>query len=53
MSLPPSAANTAANQWFERTLDDSTILRIILPEGFLDLDVLLNLLMNIANGMVV
>lgn len=53
MSLPPSAANTAANQWFERTLDDSAIRRIILPEGFLAVDVVLNLLMNIADGMVV
>lgn len=53
MSLPPSAANTHANQWFERTLDDSAIRRIILPEGFLAVDVVLNLLMNIADGMVV
>ena len=53
MSLPPSAANTHANQWFERTLDDSAIRRIILPEGILAVDVVLNLLMNIADGMVV
>ncbi|KAL9189272.1 hypothetical protein ACHAXT_011762 [Thalassiosira profunda] len=53
MSLPPSAANTHANQWFERTLDDSAIRRIVLPEGFLAVDVVLNLLMNIADGMVV
>jgi len=53
MSLPPNAANTHANQWFERTLDDSAIRRIILPEGFLAVDVVLNLLMNIADGMVV
>ncbi|KAL7428778.1 hypothetical protein ACHAXM_001413 [Skeletonema potamos] len=53
MSLPTSAANTHANQWFERTLDDSAIRRIILPEGFLAVDVVLNLLMNIADGMVV
>mmetsp|Transcript_39615 Transcript_39615/g.67477 ORF Transcript_39615/g.67477 Transcript_39615/m.67477 type:complete len:499 (-) Transcript_39615:120-1616(-) len=53
MSLPPSAANTHANQWFERTLDDSAIRRIILPEGFLAVDVVLNLLRNIADGMVV
>lgn len=53
MSLPVNAANTHANQWFERTLDDSAIRRIILPEGFLAVDVVLNLLMNIADGMVV
>ena len=53
MSLPPSAANTHANQWFERTLDDSAIRRIILPEAFLATDVVLNLLANIADGMVV
>ena len=53
MSLPPSAANTHANQWFESTLDDSAIRRIILPEAFLATDVVLNLLSNIADGMVV
>lgn len=53
MSLPPAAANTHANQWFERTLDDSAIRRIILPESFLAVDVILNLLVNIADGMVV
>ena len=51
MSLPVSAANTHANQWFERTLDDSAIRRIILPEGFLAVDVILNLLANIADGL--
>jgi adenylosuccinate lyase len=38
MSLPPSAANTHANQWFERTLDDSAIRRIILPEVSVSFD---------------
>jgi len=51
MGLPTSAANTAANQWFERTLDDSAIRRIILPEGFLAVDVILNTLANIADGL--
>lgn len=51
MNLPNSAANTAANQWFERTLDDSAIRRIILPEGFLAVDVILTLLSNIADGL--
>merc|ERR1712013_511075 len=34
ISLPSAAANTHASQWFERTLDDSAIRRITLPEGF-------------------
>jgi adenylosuccinate lyase len=51
MGLPNGAANTAANQWFERTLDDSAIRRIILPEGFLATDVILTLLSNIADGL--
>jgi len=51
MGLPNGAANTAANQWFERTLDDSAIRRIILPEGFLAVDVILTLLANIADGL--
>jgi adenylosuccinate lyase len=53
MGLPDGAANTAANQWFERTLDDSAIRRIILPEGFLACDVILTLLANISDGLVV
>lgn len=51
MGLPSGAANTHASQWFERTLDDSAIRRIILPEGFLGTDVVLNLLINIADGL--
>lgn len=53
MGLPNAAANTHANQWFERTLDDSAIRRIILPEGFLACDVILTLLTNISDGLVV
>jgi len=51
IGLPTGAANTHASQWFERTLDDSAIRRIILPEGFLATDVVLNLLDNIADGL--
>lgn len=51
MSLPINAANTHANQWFERTLDDSAIRRMILPEGFLATDVILSTLVNIADGL--
>lgn len=51
MGLPDGAANTHANQWFERTLDDSAIRRIILPEAFLGTDVILGLLENISDGL--
>lgn len=51
ISLPQTAAHTHANQWFERTLDDSSVRRIILPEGFLASDVLLTTLNNIADGL--
>ena len=46
-------ALTAATQWFERTLDDSANKRISVPEGFLAVDAILNLVMNISNGLVV
>ena len=48
MGLPQSAAHTHANQWFERTLDDSAIRRMLLPEAFLAADVILNTLINIT-----
>lgn len=51
IGLPSAAAHTHANQWFERTLDDSAIRRMILPEGFLATDVILNLLENIGDGL--
>lgn len=51
MGLPEGAGNTHANQWFERTLDDSAIRRIILPEGFLAVDVILTMLENISDGL--
>jgi adenylosuccinate lyase len=51
MTLPTAAAHTHSSQWFERTLDDSAIRRIILPEGFLAVDVILNLLTNISDGL--
>lgn len=52
MSLTDGAAQTAANQWFERTLDDSAIRRIILPESFLAVDAILRLCTNVTNGIV-
>ena len=48
-----NAAITSGTQWFERTLDDSANRRISLPEGFLAVDAILNIWMNIAGGMVV
>ncbi|TFJ81709.1 hypothetical protein NSK_006958 [Nannochloropsis salina CCMP1776] len=51
MSLPAAAAQTHATQWFERTLDDSSIRRIILPEAFLAVDVILNIVANITDGL--
>lgn len=50
-SLNP--AITASTQWFERTLDDSANKRLSIPEGFLALDGILNLYINITSGMVV
>ena len=44
---------TAAEQWFERTLDDSSVRRLTLPEPFLALDGVLDLLVNVAGGLVV
>ncbi len=44
---------TAAVQWFERTLDDSANKRLSIPEGFLAVDAILNLYMNVSNGLVV
>jgi len=51
MGLPSGAGHTHANQWFERTLDDSAIRRIILPEAFLAVDVILTMLENISDGL--
>ncbi len=53
ISLPVNAAVTASTQWFERTLDDSANRRIVLPQGFLAADAILNLYMNITSGLVV
>ncbi|KAJ8652081.1 adenylosuccinate lyase [Lichtheimia ornata] len=53
MMLVNDALQTSAVQWLERTLDDSAIRRISLPEAFLTTDILLTLLQNICEGMVV
>lgn len=50
-SLNP--AYTASTQWFERTLDDSANKRIAVAEAFLAVDSILNIYINVANGLVV
>ena len=46
-------AITAATQWFERTLDDSANKRISVAEAFLGVDSILNIMLNICDGLVV
>ncbi len=46
-------AFTSATQWFERTLDDSANKRISVAEGFLAVDSILNILLNVTEGLVV
>src|SRR5262249_20685292 len=53
MNLPAMAADTAATQWLERTLDDSAPRRLYLPQAFLAADACLKLALNLAGGMVV
>ena len=46
-------AITSATQWFERTLDDSATKRLSIPEGFLAIDGILDLCLNVVDGLVV
>ncbi len=53
MSLESSPANTAATQWFERTLDDSANKRLSIPQMFLGVDAALRIAINVTSGLVV
>lgn len=53
MASLDNAAHTAANQWLERTLDDSANRRIVIAESFLATDAILILQLDVARGLVV
>src|SRR4051794_19996025 len=53
ISLSTSPLQTAAEQWFERTLDDSSNKRLAVPEPFLAVDGCLLIVVNVARGLVV
>ena len=52
MLAPVHASFTSATQWFERTLDDSSNRRLSLPEAFLAADAILNIMIDVARGLV-
>jgi adenylosuccinate lyase len=51
--LNSSTVNTANTQWLERTLDDSANKRLTIPQAFLAIDAILNIYLNVADGIVV
>ncbi len=53
LGLLPSTYQTSANQWLERTLDDSAHRRLTISQGLLAVDAILVLVQNVASGLVV
>ena len=53
MDVAASGLHTAAEQWFERTLDDSANRRLAIPESFLAADAVLRITLNVVQGLVV
>ena len=53
MGMTGPASQTAATQWLERTLDDSAVRRLFLPQAFLAIDAVLTLYLNVVPGLVV